>query len=246
MSAVDLTGRFTMVNPAYCNMLGYSEAELLAIRFQDVTFPEDVARDEENLRNLLAGRIPHYHMEKRYTCKNGTIVWVILSVSLIRDVQGLPMYLIAHAQNITERKQAEQQQNLAADIMSILTDSRSLPDAMGCILAAIRKASGFDAVGMRLKIDNDYPYFVQNGFPDDFLSRETTLALHDPYGKLCLDENGNQLLACTCGLVISGKTNPADPLFTQGGSFWTNNSSAPAHHARRSRPKAQPPQSLYP
>ena len=226
MVATDLTGRFTMVNPAYCSMLGYSEAELLTMRFQDITVPEDVVRDEENRKSLLAGNIPHYHLEKRYVCKNGMVIWVILSVSLIRDEQSLPMYLIAHAQNITERKQAEQQQNLAADITGILTDSRPLPEAMSCILAAIRKASGFDAAGMRLKIDNDYPYFVHNGFPDDFLSKENTLSLQDPDGKLCLDENGNHLLECTCGLVISGKTDPANPLFTAGGSFWTNNSSA--------------------
>ncbi|MRR18171.1 MAG: PAS domain S-box protein, partial [Deltaproteobacteria bacterium] len=209
---------------AYCSMLGYSEAELLTMRFQDISLPEDVARSEENMRSLLAGRIPHYHLEKRYICKSGAVIWVILSVSLIRDEQSLPTYLIAHAQNITERKEAEQQQNLAADITAILTDSRPLPEAMSCILAAVRKESGFDAAGMRLKIDNDYPYFVQSGFSDDFLSTENTLARRDPDGNFCLDEKGNCPLECTCGVVLSGKTDPENPLFTEGGSFWTNNS----------------------
>lgn len=225
MTAVDLTGHFTMVNPAYCSMVGYSEDELLSMSFQSITFPEDVARDEENLRSLLAGKIPHYHMEKRYTCKNGMVIWVILSVSLIRDEHGLPAYFIAHAQNITERKQAEQQQNLAAEIMGILTDSRPLADSISFILAAIKKESDFDAVGLRLKVDDDYPYFAQSGFPGDFLSRENTLAACDRDGQPRFDENGRRLLECTCGLVISGKTDPANPLFTRGGSFWTNNAS---------------------
>ena len=68
-------------------------------------------------------------------------------------------------------------------------------------------------------------YFSQIGFSDDFLLTENTLVEHGKDGGLCRDKDGNVTLQCTCGLVISGKTDPTNPLFTPiGGSFWTNNS----------------------
>lgn len=222
MVIADLAGHFTLVNPAYCNMLGYSKDELLRMSFQDVTHTEDVAPEEKNGRRLLSGKIPYYHMEKRYICKNGSIEWVILSASLIRDVQGKPMHFVAHTQNITERKQTERQQRLEAEILGILNDPPSLVDTIHSALIAIKREVGCDAVGMRLKVGDDYPYFVQNGFPDDFLAVENTLMVSGHNGGPCRDENGKFILECTCGVVISGKTDPANPLFTQGGSFWTN------------------------
>lgn len=222
MVITDLTGRFTMVNPAYCSMLGYSPDELLQMRFQDITHPEDVKLDEKNMVRLVAADIPHYHMEKRYICKDDSIVWIILSVSLVRDDEGRPIHFVAHAQNITKRKQAEERQRLANEILRILNDPPFLADTVHALLNLIKKETGFDAVGLRLRIENDYPYFAQNGFSEDFLSRENTLLVHNGYGETCLDDDGDSLLECTCGLVISGKTDPVNPLFTPGGSFWTN------------------------
>jgi hypothetical protein len=75
-----------------------------------------------------------------------------------------------------------------------------------------------------LKGGNDFPYFAHNGFSTDFLLTENTLTVSDRDGKACKDTNGNICLECTCGLVLSGNTDPANPLFTPGGSAWTNNS----------------------
>jgi hypothetical protein len=77
-------------------------------------------------------------------------------------------------------------------------------------------------VGIRLRSGDDFPYFVQSGFSDDFLVAENTLTVRAQDGGLCRDENGNISLECTCGVVLSGKTDPTNLLFTQGGSFWTN------------------------
>jgi PAS domain S-box-containing protein len=107
MALVALEGRWVKVNRALCELVGYSEAELLARTFQDITHPDDLAPDLENVRRLLAGEIRFYEMEKRYIHARGHFVTILLNVSLIRDGQGQPRYFIAQIQDITERKQKE-------------------------------------------------------------------------------------------------------------------------------------------
>ena len=121
-------------------------------------------------------------------------------------------------------KQAERRQYLAIEILGILNDPTALDDSINLILAAIKSETGFDAVGIRIRSGDDFPYFVQNGFSHDFLLTENTLIARDASGGLCRDKNGNISLECTCGLVISGQTYPTNPLFTKAGSSWTNNS----------------------
>ena len=122
------------------------------------------------------------------------------------------------------RKQAERRQYLAIEILGILNDPTALADSIKLILTAIKSETGFDAVGIRLRNGDDFPYFVQNGFSQDFLLTENILIARDASGGPCRDKNGLISLECTCGLVISGQTDPANPLFTGGGSSWTNNS----------------------
>lgn len=105
VALVSLDGRWLKVNLALCDLVGYSEAELLVRTFQDITHREDLAADLENVRRLIAGEIRSYRMEKRYVHARGHLIPVLLNVSLVRDGQGLPRHLIAHIQDITELKQ---------------------------------------------------------------------------------------------------------------------------------------------
>jgi diguanylate cyclase (GGDEF)-like protein/PAS domain S-box-containing protein len=107
MALVDLDGGFTKVNAAYCRITGYSEDELLARGFADITYPEDRAENVKNARRLHAGEIPVYETVKRYVRKDGRIVWVQLNVAMVRDPTGKPINYITHAQDITARKAAE-------------------------------------------------------------------------------------------------------------------------------------------
>src|SRR5260370_9318731 len=107
MAMVAPDGRWLQVNPAICHLVGYTEAELLASSFQAITHPDDLETDLGYVRQMLAGEIQTYQMEKRYFHKRGHVVWVLLSVSLVRDSQDQPLYFISQIQNITERKQAE-------------------------------------------------------------------------------------------------------------------------------------------
>jgi len=109
MALVSPEGRWLKVNEAVCRLTGYSEEELAHKTFQDITHPDDLEADLDQLRQLLAGQIPSYHMEKRYFHKDGHLVWVLLNVSLVRGADGRPSHVISQIQDITERKQAEQE-----------------------------------------------------------------------------------------------------------------------------------------
>ncbi len=109
MALVSIEGRFIKVNQSLCNMLGYSQGALLQIGFQNITHPDDLETDLGFVQDLLQGRLNHYDMEKRYFHKKGGIIWVLLSVSLLRSGAGDPIHFVSQIQDITERKKLEQQ-----------------------------------------------------------------------------------------------------------------------------------------
>jgi PAS domain S-box-containing protein len=108
MALVSPEGKWLQVNRSVCKITGYSEAELLERTFQDITHPDDLELDLENVGKMLAGEINTYQMEKRYYHKDGTIVWVLLSVSLVRTKSGEPLFFISQIQDITRQKTGEQ------------------------------------------------------------------------------------------------------------------------------------------
>ncbi len=104
---VDLAGRWLLVNHKLCEILGYTATELSELSFQDITYVEDLATDLEYVRQLIAGEIDTYTMEKRYISKSGRLVWANLTVSLRRDATGTPLHFISVIEQIDDRKQAE-------------------------------------------------------------------------------------------------------------------------------------------
>lgn len=109
MAHTQLDGHWIRVNRAYAAIIGRTPDELLGgLTYRDFTHPDDLPLDEDQLRRALAGEIDHYAMEKRYLHKAGHIVWVQVTVALIRNAAGVPDYLIAVVQDITARKATEQ------------------------------------------------------------------------------------------------------------------------------------------
>ncbi len=106
VALVSPEGRFIKVNQALCELVGVTEADLLARTFQDITHPDDLQADLENLRRLVAGDVRSYQMEKRYRHSRGHFVPVLLNVSLVRAPDGTPRYFIAQIQDISEQKRA--------------------------------------------------------------------------------------------------------------------------------------------
>jgi PAS domain S-box-containing protein len=106
MALVGLAGQWLQVNPALCQMLGYSAAELQERTFQDLTHPDDLTADLAYVHQMIAGEIRTYQMEKRYLHKSGRTLWALLSVSLVRGLDGEPRYFISQIQDVTALKQA--------------------------------------------------------------------------------------------------------------------------------------------
>ncbi|MNX66571.1 Sensor histidine kinase TodS [compost metagenome] len=108
MALVGLDGRFLRTNRAWERIVGYAEAELLARRFQDITHPDDLEADLALVRQVLAGEIETYQLEKRYFHKLGHQVIVRLSVSLVRDGQGAPLHFVSQIEDISEERHAQE------------------------------------------------------------------------------------------------------------------------------------------
>ncbi|MBW4549685.1 MAG: PAS domain S-box protein [Aphanocapsa sp. GSE-SYN-MK-11-07L] len=141
MALVATDGRWLQVNRAVCEIVGYSEAELLSTTFQAITYPEDLEQDLEFVRQMLAGQIRTYQMEKRYIHKLGHLAWILLSVSMVYDAQDQPQYFISQIQDISdqkrlaaERQQAEQKIREQAALIDIATDAIFVSDLEGRIL----------------------------------------------------------------------------------------------------------------
>ena len=128
MALTRTDGSFMRVNAAVCRMLGYTEDELLQRGISDVTHPDDMATDAEQMVQLLSGQRDNYQLEKRNLHKDGHVVHIQLSVSLVRDDQGAPLYFVSQAQDISERKAFEEALHRERELAEVTL--RSIGDAV--------------------------------------------------------------------------------------------------------------------
>jgi len=109
IAQVGLNGQLLLMNQKLSDILGYAFSELETMTLQQISHPDDVAPHLEHISSLLAGAVPSYAMEKRYFCKDGSLIWVNLNVTLVRNQRGEPEYFIAIVEDFNDRKKAEQE-----------------------------------------------------------------------------------------------------------------------------------------
>src|SRR5437773_240595 len=118
-------GEYVGVNEEFCRFLGYSKDELLQRNIKDVTHKEDYPRDIKLHRQLIAGEIPFYEIEKRYIRKDRAIVWAEMLRSIVRDANGKPLYTIGTVHDITQHKKAEAALQKSKDLLGRLVRERT-------------------------------------------------------------------------------------------------------------------------
>ncbi len=161
---VTLDGYFLKVNPAFCALTGFSEAELLNLRIKEI-YPDDITKIYGALESIIQGHAESFELEKRCLHKNGLLVWCLVSITLLRDDQGSPLHLIWHIRDIADRKRDEQR------IFEVESQFR----------AAFENASGgisiSDLAGRALMVNEAYASYL--GYrSEELLSTDLTRLVH--------------------------------------------------------------------
>ncbi len=161
IAMVGFKGDYQAVNRSLCSITGYSEAELLQLRFQQITHPQDLQSDLESARQLVSGEIEAYESEKRYLHADGSTIWVKVNECVVTDREGRPLHFISHVEDITARKQAEDKLTHQAmhDSFTDLPNRVLFIDRLSIALARLQRSESLVGVLFldldRFKLIND-------------------------------------------------------------------------------------------
>jgi PAS domain S-box-containing protein len=157
---------------------------------------------------------------------DGETRWVQGLGKTQKDEKGNTVSMIGTIQDITKQKISENRFKLSYNILNLMNTTDDLTEICNSLIQLIQSETEFDAVGIRLKKGDDYPYFYQIGFSESHLKTENSLIEQTAKGAHRKNLKGNHCLECLCGMVIEGQVNIETPFITKAGSFYTNNSPA--------------------
>jgi len=218
------SGKIVDANPFILNIIDCPLKDILGKKLWEIGLFINKEQSELAFSELKTNsyiRFEDMPVQKR----NGQIndVEFISNVYWVNDIKVIQ----CNIRDITERKQTERKQELSNKILSILSSQDNWKMLINDILVEIQKHTGIEAVGIRLKDNDDYPYYEAKGFSKNFMEAEKYLCSLDEKGEIIRDIKGNPHLECMCGNVISKRTDPAFPHFTKGGSYFSNYLSCP-------------------
>jgi PAS domain S-box-containing protein len=194
LAQVDLDGRWLKVPPILCELLGYSEAELLQLRSQDLTEPADRQMDLIQQSRVLHGHIASYDLEKRMRRKDGRIIWVYLNRSLVRDERGDPVCFLTYFRDITQRREME------LELQSAREDLEKRVEARTAELSHANRALQAE-VAQRRRAEAAHSQVLQRLV--DAQETERRRLSHELH-----DEMGQELTALKLGLQLAQRESP--------------------------------------
>jgi PAS domain S-box-containing protein len=210
---------------------GYSPEGHLVLK-EHLTPPSQHHAMEAFARELTPDRVADsgeeivFSLELEYLKKAGGTGWIESTFSVLRDEAGTATRILSSSHEITERKQAEQRQRAEVEILRTLDQHESILDTVGAVVRAVKEHIVVDAVGIRLVDGDDYPYRGASGFSREYMQALSPFCARDESGEVVREADGYPRLNCLCEMVIRGHTDPAQPFFTEFGSFWTNSTTA--------------------
>jgi PAS domain S-box-containing protein len=175
----DLDGRWLKVPPTLCELLGYTEQELLGRRFDELTHPDDVEINLSRRLQLLRDEIKSFDLEKRYVRKDGRIVWVYINVSVVLDTNGTPVHFLSYIRDISRRKQAEQGLRESEERLQLALEAGGMGvwDWDTCSNALQWSSEHFTIMGLKpFSVTPTYQTWAERMHPDDRPSVSAAIA----------------------------------------------------------------------
>ncbi len=200
------------INPAYENITGLKRSEVIGMKASD----------------LYGIGTPPYLDLYAPVAENGESTEfetyfepmdIIFRISVISPEKGKFATLF---EDITDSKRAELERDTNVEFLRLINENTSVHDLIHSSVTFFKQQSGCEAVGIRLRDGDDYPYYEARGFPEEFLLAENKLCTYDRQGNPYCDSDGYPIMECMCGNVICGRFDQSKPFFTNNGSFWTN------------------------
>ena len=155
-----------------------------------------------------------------FDAATGTAIMMIIFIFALSVLAYVGARPVSRSSAVLKNARAES--DTAAEFLKLINRSTSTRELVAAVVSFFHQQSGCQAVGVRLKDGDDYPYYEAHGFPEQFVLLENSLCERDPQGNIQRDNVGNPCIACMCGNVICGRFDPAKPFFSPNGSFWSN------------------------
>ena len=220
------TGKILDANQYLEDMLGYSHEEFLEKDLWEIRPFQNTALNKDAFAEFQQkGYVRHEDL--LLETSDGRSIDVEFSTNSY-VVHGMT-FIQCNIRDATKRKRAEEQlriatdrTNLALDILKQLNQRLPTVESVKIIVERVQEFNQLEAVAIRLRDGEDFPYFMYDGFTEDFIEAERYLCARQPDGEIIRDEQGTPCLECMCGNVIKGRTDRSLPFFTERGSFWSN------------------------
>jgi PAS domain S-box-containing protein len=213
------TGIVLDVNPFLADLLGFTRVQVVGKTLWELGFLKDVAANQAKFAELCREQYVRYENLPLEAADGRR-----LDVEFVSNV-----YRVDHRQVIqcnirdnTERRRAERECAALVELLRLINTNNDIHTLMRSATAFLQDATGCEAVGVRLRAGDDFPYFETRGFSAEFVNVENRLCAVDQRGEPVRDLAGNAVLECMCGNILCGRFDPAQPFFTAHGSFWTN------------------------
>ncbi|MCE5250814.1 PAS domain S-box protein, partial [bacterium] len=222
ITVLDLNGTIRDCNPATVKMHGFSsKEELVGKSAFDLAAPGERQEAMAVLKEMLDKGFQE-SVEYLLVTKDGREFPGEVSAGVIHDSSGNPQSIVVLSKDVTERKKAQEQEQLERKVLERLNHIENTTDTIRDIIELVRESTGIEAVGIRLREDGDFPYYQTVGFPAEFVEMERYLCARDETGEIVRDAEGNPVLECMCGNILHSRTDTQYSYFTADGSFWSN------------------------
>jgi two-component system, cell cycle sensor histidine kinase and response regulator CckA len=221
IAVVDRDYRYILANAAYCAYMGRTREQVVGQAVADVV---GKVVFEAQIRALLdrafSGETVGVSVE-RFHSEAGTIRHIAGHYHPVVE-RGVATRVIAILRDISERVERDRERELTVELLRLLNQANGTLDLIRDVTALLQSYSGCEAVGIRLRDGDDYPYYETTGFPAQFIDAERYLCARGPEGQLLRDEVGHPVFECMCGNVLCGRFDASRLFFTAAGSFWSN------------------------